>query len=178
MNLAGQALRFHTPDFVRRRALRELFQSTAAAFDLPAPALNGASADELLDRYAAFTAEHGNALLGAGERLAATRRSLYLSAYSIGTRLRRELGIESTDDAMAAARSVYRMLRIDFMPVAADEAQVSTCYFSRYYSAPVCRLMSALDQGLWAGLSGGGRLEFRQRITEGAPCCLAAVTSP
>jgi len=32
----------------------------------------------------------------------------------------------------------------------------------------VCRLVSALDRGLMAGLARGGELSFRQRITEGA----------
>jgi hypothetical protein len=33
--------------------------------------------------------------------------------------------------------------------------------------------MSALDAGLFAGLTGGRTLTFTQRITEGAPACLA-----
>jgi hypothetical protein len=39
----------------------------------------------------------------------------------------------------------------------------------------VCALVSALDRGLLAGLTCGGELEFRQRITEGADSCRACV---
>lgn len=175
MNLAGQVLRFYVPEIARRRALHELFQSSAAAFGARLPPLRG-SADELLDRYAMFTAEHAAASLSSGRRIAQIREHLYASAYAIGARLRCDLNLSSSSDVMAAARAVYRMLRIDFRRTADGEVRVGQCYFSRFYSPPICRLMSALDQGLLAGLSRGGRLEFRQRITEGAPFCLAAFT--
>lgn len=173
MNLAGRMLRFHVPELVRRRALRELFRSTAAAFGASPPSPAGLSAEGLLGSYAAFTAEQAATVLRSGAQQQVIRRRLYDLAYAIGTRLRNDLDITSTEDAMAAARAVYGMLRIDFQRVSEGDVCVRRCFFSTFYSAPVCHLMSGLDQGLLAGLTGGGRLEFRQRITEGAPCCLA-----
>jgi hypothetical protein len=61
--------------------------------------------------------------------------------------------------------------------VSHGEITVRRCPFSDVYSVEVCRLVGALDSGLLAGLSGGDRLEFTQRITEGAPCCLARLRS-
>ena len=74
---------------------------------------------------------------------------------------------------MAAARMVYELLDIDFRGTGQGEITVRRCAFSDIYSAEVCWLVSALDTGLLAGLSGGDRLEFSQRITESAPTCLA-----
>jgi hypothetical protein len=74
---------------------------------------------------------------------------------------------------MAAARMVYGLLDIDLRGTRDGRITVRRCAFSDVYSAEICRLISALDAGLLAGLSGGDRLEFTQRITEGAPCCLA-----
>jgi hypothetical protein len=173
MNLTGEMLCLYVPDFVRRRALRELFQATATAFGTSVPAPSDESADQLLERYAAFTAAQATVALASGKDVAPIRRKLFESAYAMGVRLRRELGVNSTTDAMAAARAVYRMLRIDFRTPAEGEVRIPQCYFSRFYSPAVCELISALDQGLLAGLSGGGRLAFRQRITEGAACCVA-----
>jgi predicted ArsR family transcriptional regulator len=68
---------------------------------------------------------------------------------------------------------VYGLLDIDLRGNGRGELTVRRCAFSEVYSAEVCRLVSALDAGLLAGLSGGDRLEFTRRITEGAPCCLA-----
>lgn len=178
MNLKGQLLRFYMPEFVRQRALRELFRSTATALGASMPAMYGASAEELLHRYALFTAEEAGALVRSGHDLVPIRYRLYDSAHAIGTSLRHELQITSARDSLAAARAVYRSLRIDFRPMPEGDVRIPRCFFSRFYSAPVCHLVSALDQGLLAGLSGGGRLEFRQRMTEGAPCCVAGFVEP
>jgi hypothetical protein len=173
MNLAGQTLRFYVPEFVRRRALRELFESTAEAFGVSMPAPGDASAEELLNRYAAFTAEQATAALRSRSDLSVIRERLYASAYAVGRRLRHALGVTSTRDAMLAARAMYGMMRIDFVPSPEGDIRIPYCFFSWFYSSRVCKVMSALDQGLLAGLNGGGKLEFRQRITEGAAFCAA-----
>lgn len=176
MNLTGQMMRLYVPEPIRRRALHELFGATAQAFGRSVPPLEHASADELLYRYARFTAEEGAQRLARGGDLAEVGEQLFSAADAIGRRLRRDLGITSTSDTMAVARAVYRLLRIDFRGTPDGDVRVSRCYFSDFYSAAVCKLISALDQGLLAGLSGGGRLEFRRRITEGTPSCVAVFT--
>jgi hypothetical protein len=146
---------------------------TASAFGASAPALDDVSSPELLQSYAAFTSKQAAALLESGRDVAPVKEQLYTSAYAIGQRLRRELGIVSTGDAMAAAQAFYWILQIDFRHTRGGDVRIEHCFFSRFYSAPVCRLMSSLDQGLLAGLNAGGRLEFHRRITEGAPYCEA-----
>ena len=78
-------------------------------------------------------------------------------------------------DAMIAARICYRMLDIDFKGNAGGEVCITRCSFSGVYSPAACQVMSALDAGLLAGLTGGGRLLFSQRLTEGFPSCRARV---
>lgn len=78
-------------------------------------------------------------------------------------------------------RSLYRAIGIDFagelrgeLPGGLPrEVVIGRCFFSRFYSEGVCRLISALDSGVAAGISGGGQLEFYQRLSEGHECCWA-----
>jgi predicted ArsR family transcriptional regulator len=173
MSLAVRMRDRHVPAAARRAALRALFATTAAGFGCPAPPLGGLDADALLRRYALFTTDQAEAALRDGRDLLALQDRLERGARALGARLRTGLRLRTTEDAMAAARVVYGLTDIDFHGTGHGEITVRRCPFSEVYSAEVCRLISALDAGLLAGLSGGDRLEFTQRITEGAPCCLA-----
>jgi hypothetical protein len=154
------------PDWVRKLLLRRLFTGTAGAMGVATPDLRGLSSEELLTKFARFTA---NADADSAELFAVT--------YGFGTWLRRVFHIRSTSDVMAAARFVYRAIGIDFEGDASGEITIRRCFFSNVYTPSSCRTMSALDAGLLAGLSGGRRLLFSQRITAGFPCCRAYLES-
>ena len=187
MSLALRLLDGHVPAVARRGALRALFATTAAGFGCPVPPLDGLDADTLLRRYALFTRDQAEAALGQarqsmgaaeaalrdGQDLPALHDRLERGARALGARLRTGLRLHTAEDAMAAARMVYGLLDIDLRGNGRGEITVRRCPFSEVYSAEVCRLVGALDSGLLAGLSGADRLEFTQRITEGAPACLA-----
>ena len=173
MSLALRLLDGHVPAVARRAALRALFATTAAGFGCPVPPLGGLDADALLGRYAQFTTDQAEAALRDGRDLPVLQDRLERGARALGARLRAGLRLRTTEDTMAAARLVYGLLDIDLRGDGRGELTVRRCPFSEVYSAEVCRLVSALDAGLLAGLSGGDRLEFTQRITDGAPCCLA-----
>jgi hypothetical protein len=173
MSLALRVVDGHVPAIARRAALRALFATTAAAFGCPVPPLGGLDAAALLRRYAEFTRDQAEAALRDGRNLPALQQRLERRARVLGARLRAGLRLRTAEDAMAAARVVYGLLDIDLRGTGEGEITVRRCAFSDVYSAEVCRLISALDAGLLAGLSGADRLEFTQRITEGAPCCLA-----
>jgi hypothetical protein len=136
------------------------------------------SGADLLSAYAAFsTARSVFAARRRGD-VDAARRALWTSAHRAGTRLRSALGIRTTADAMAAAHAIYRLIGIDLWGSSAGNVSVARCSFAPTYSAEVCSVMSSLDAGLFAGLTGGGRLTFTRRITEGAPACTAILMSP
>ena len=168
MNLLGRVARIWIPPVVRRRVLGGLFARTAAAFGQPMPSVRGLSAEQTLHAFAEFTATATDT-----PQLA---RRLYEVTVGPGRWLRRAFGVTSTQDVMDAAQVVYRLLGIDFDGDQRGEITIGACFFSRVYPPEACRVMSALDAGLLAGLSGGRRLEFAQRITDGYTCCLARLT--
>lgn len=165
MNVLGHLAVAYMPGPVRKALLARLFADTAAAFGRPAPPLRGLSVDQTLIAFRDFTA-HPPVDRGAYERL-------FRMAHHYGTWLRWACGVASTEDAMTIAQAVYRVMGIEFRGGADGEITISRCFFSNAYSPEICKLMSALDTGLLAGLSHGGLLAFSQRITEGHPSCLA-----
>lgn len=173
MNLLVKLLELHTPGAVKERALRALFAGTAAAFGCASPPREGRTYDEHLAAYARFTAEQAERALRSGEDLDGLHDRLYQHAHDLGRRLRRALRITDGRDVIALERTLYRAIGIDFRGTAGGDVTISRCFFSAYYTSGVCRIVSALDDGLFAGLSGGGRLVFTQRITEGYDCCKA-----
>src|SRR5512143_3530528 len=150
MNLLSRVLPHNLPAFVRGKLLAELVEATADAFECPAPTLDHLAYDERLRSYALFSREQAEKALSSGRNLLAIKTHLYQNAYPLGARLRKWFGVDAMSDVM-----------------------VNGCYFSQFYSGPVCDLISALDDGVFSGLLGGGRLAFSERITEGRQCCRA-----
>jgi hypothetical protein len=173
MGLLVSALQIYMPDFVKKRALTELFKSTAAAFEAEVPQLAGLDSAECLAQYARFAQTHAEQRLRDGHEVEAVAERLYRNAVAMGQLHRKLLRPGTIQDMMAIGRVLYRILDIDLRGDARGEVVISRCYFSRFYSGEVCRLMSAMDRGLFAGLSNGGELTFSSRITEGQPCCRA-----
>ncbi len=179
MSLRVRLFSLPLPAFVRKACLRRLARLTANAFRAALPLNRGLSCAALLDRYAAFTAGQGEALVrfGTAADRAAVEDRLFSGARELGCRLRSALGIRRPADALAVARVLYRMISVDFRgsapgrDAAGSTFVVHRCFFSFHYSPSVCGLISQLDAGLLAGLSGGKGLVFTRRITEGAAFC-------
>jgi hypothetical protein len=177
MSILLPLLEAHTPPFVRPLVLALLFRSTAAAFGCPAPRLRAQPYDERLCRYALFTAAEAEKVNQGGSDPSTCAARLYEQAYRLGRVSGRLLGIRTIEETMTAGRMLYSTLEIDFQGDAHGQVRIPSCYFSSYYSPQVCRLMSAMDQGLFAGLSGGGLLVFKTRISEGYDYCQAQFTA-
>ncbi len=173
MGLLVRALQIYTPKFVKRRALTELFRATAAGFQAEVPPLAHLDSQACLAEYARFAQAHAEQQLPDGQGIEAVQQRLYRNAVEMGRRQSRWLRPRTVADVMAVGRVLYRILDIDLRGDARGEIVIGRCYFSRLYSAEVCRLMSAMDRGLFAGLSNGGELTFTSRITEGQACCRA-----
>jgi hypothetical protein len=173
MAVLVRALEIWTPECVKRRALIQLFNFTAAAFEAKVPPVIGLDSTECLARYARFTQTHAEQRLREGRGIEAIEAQLYQNAVELGQQHGKQLRLGDVEDVMAIGRVLYRILGIDFQGDAQGEVVINRCYFSRFYSGEVCRLMSAMDRGLFAGLSNGGELNFSSRITEGQPYCRA-----
>jgi hypothetical protein len=165
------------PEPVRRWALRALFHATADAFGGPTPGLRGRSADEILDAYAVYTDERARDLLGRPDRRQLVERRLRSNMERVGRRVRLALGVRSTRDALDIARRLYRLIGIDLAGDEQGHIVVTRCSFATRYSPAVCRVMSASDAGLLAGLTDGHRLSFDERITDGALACRATLVA-
>lgn len=173
MSLLVSALQIYMPDFIKKMAVPQLFNSTAAAFEAEVPPLMGLSSEECLAQYARFAQAQAEQRLRGGREVETLEQRLYRNAVEMGRRQGKWLRPGTVQDVMDIGRVLYHILDIDLRGDARGEVVISRCYFSRFYSAEVCRLMSAMDRGLFAGLSNGGALTFSSRITEGQPCCRA-----
>lgn len=173
MNIAVRLLQWYTPIFVKKMALHDLFAATVAAFDCTAPSYKRLAYHDCLRLYALFTQSQVEAMIRDGRDLATVEQRLYENAFQLGKKYARLLPIRSQAEMMVIGRLLYDILDIDFQSNAQGEVVIRRCYFSHFYTGPICRIMSAMDRGLFAGLSQGGQLRFTTRITEGSPCCLA-----
>jgi hypothetical protein len=174
LSLAGVYL----PAPFAKSRLDRLIVATADAFQSSAPDTDGLSYDESLTAFAIFSRDQTEACLNLPGKPDAVRGRLFEAAQSIGQDLRREFRVATGQDVASALRISYKALDIKFEGAGYGEAVIPRCFFSAYYSGPVCRVMQALDQGLACGLSLGGRLTFTSRITEGSPCCRAVLQPP
>jgi hypothetical protein len=163
----------YLPPSVKRKRLKQLFVLTADAFESSVPRVEGISLDELLERYAQFTREEAEKSIGRPETREKVRERLYRNAFTLGNELRRKYRIRTRRHALQMGRIIYKVLKIDFRGDGACGIVVKRCFFSSYYSAEVCALISALDEGMMAGLTSGLKLQFIERITDGNECCRA-----
>ena len=176
MNFALRILKLYFPDSLKKRMLTELFDLTAQAFGVACPEIKSMSYGKTLKAYAVFTAGEAGRLSPNSPEWRAANERLYENARSLGTKLNKTLRLSDPQDILEMIRILYKMLGIDFAGLADGEVVIRRCFFSRFYGASVCRLISSLDEGIAAGLSDGGRLEFSGRITEGRDCCRGRFT--
>jgi len=151
-----------TPQRVKRWGLERLFAVVATAFGVPVPEPETGR----LAQFAAFTRGQAERALRGGNRDA--QRLLYSGALTLGRELRRRAGAGSVRARLRLARIAYRSIGVDFREEA-GRFVIDRCYFAQCCPAPVCALMSALDRGLIAGIS-GGRPIFHERVS-GCECC-------
>jgi hypothetical protein len=116
-----------------------------------------------------------DALLARGGSIAPVQERLFAGAREMGRGYRAQFGVATMREALAVAKFLYRGLGIDLRPDGRGCLRMERCFFSSYYSPDICRIVSALDEGLFSGLTDGGRLCFTQRITEGSECCRADI---
>jgi hypothetical protein len=173
MNLVALALKAYVPKWIKRQKLNSLFEATAMAFGVSVPNLDHFTFEQRLEQYAVFTRNEVEKRLQSGDDMREVRKALYLHAYNLGNELRKQLRLKSKTDVLFVGSALYRAIGIDFEGRSTGSVVIHSCYFSKFYSEAICRIMSSMDEGITAGLSGGCKLSFSQRITEGKPCCVA-----
>ena len=178
MNTALALAEFHVPSFLKKRELKRLFMVTAAAFECEMPQLGYVSYSKALTLFAEFAERESRETLEKGGNLNAIGERLYTGAHDLGTELRRKFRLGGMNDSMRAARLIYGMLGINFLGTPRGEVTINRCFFGERFSPGTCRIISALDKGLMAGLTNGGTFTFTRRMTEGADTCMAYLIPP
>jgi hypothetical protein len=178
MNLRLLAAKIGIPTFVKKKKLDELLQLTAQAFGCVAPEVPERSYRDRLKSYAEFTRSQAERCLRRSDTVEEVESRLLQGAHHLGEKIRRDFRLKGPKEVMDMSRVLYRLLEIDFEGEPGGEVIIKRCFFSDYYSPETCRLISSIDVGLAAGLSGGGMLSFSQRLTEGGACCRARLVLP
>jgi hypothetical protein len=178
MNLLGKITCYYLPTAIKKRNLNQLIRLTARAFQSEPPDTNGKSYQECLQKFAYFTQKKASEIIVRKDNMPKVKKRLYRNAFLMGYNIRKLLGIHTQSEVMAISRRLYGFLNIDFQGDSSGQITIKKCFFSSYYSKEICQLISALDEGIVAGLSAGGKLSFNQRITEGKPCCQGQLIMP
>lgn len=158
-----ERLKFADPD----AALRQYAEFTASC-------MSSAAACSDPDGYVKTgTGEAGSDAGGAPDTELPDR--LYQEAFRLGSLIRRITGFRDRRDLDRLIFCLYRNIDISMSGSTDCGLIVSGCFFSEFYTPWQCRLMSCVDSGVIAGICGGGRLEFTERITEGCGRCRACL---
>jgi hypothetical protein len=152
-----------------------LFAIGEKVVQMPTPNPLPASPDGLVRAFAIYSKAAADRVLASPALKVRVRHELFEAAHQMGAELRAELRLASPWEALLAARVLYRGLGIDLRVDPEGAVTIPTCLFSRYYSGEVCRLMSALDEGLITGLTATGTLSLGKRKTEGEACCSGTI---
>ena len=173
MNLLLSIARIYLPAFIKKKKVQELFELTAEAFQSDLPAIKNLSYDDCLKAYAHFSKTKAEGVIRLHYDTEAVKKRLYRNAYQMGEKLRKDFRIETQADVIRLSKILYKILRIESTGSSSGEVIIKRCFFSQFYTPDVCEMISSLDEGMAAGLSAGGRLVFKERITEGRDCCHA-----
>ncbi len=160
------ALGRRTPDALLKFQAQILLDMAARGFGTKRKRIRSRTPDGALAEYAGYTVR----CMTSGP---ADPDRLYRAAYRTGQMIRRLSGLRTADDISRLVFYLYRNIRITMHGEIPGEITVSECYFSHIYTPQQCALMSEADSGFIAGLCGGGRLAFTERITEGCDACRA-----
>jgi hypothetical protein len=162
------------PAALKKREMQHLFRISASAFGCAVPCIAALSYGQSLSEFARFTRSEAVKLYSPGGDIEGARERLFHGGRTLGERIRGICRIATGDQAVSAMRILYRAIGIDAR-FEGSVMTVSRCYFSSGYSPDTCSVLSALDDGIFTGLSGGERLRFIRRLTDGSACCHAEI---
>lgn len=94
-------------------------------------------------------------------------------AYRTGRLLRVLFLVRTQEAARQLVVKLYRNIGISMSFQSEDLIYFNSCYFSHFYTPNICMAASSLDDGFIRGITGCGRLSFKQRITENCEYCIA-----
>lgn len=156
-----------------RIELQLLMNLTAAAFDRKPLRIWTRPHQEALAAYAACTRDW---MQHTDKPLSALHSDMHRASLRKGRLLRHLTFFLNDADRTRLVFALYKGIGIHMRGTLPGTLQVTSCFFSSYYTSGMCALISAMDDGIVSGIMGGGQLVFTQRITEGCGCCQAHLT--
>jgi hypothetical protein len=195
MSLRLRALAKRTPERVLAKELSRVDELTTAALDGllerhapgalarlgPRPEGSGADLEGRRDSMAAAHEARVKALVDAVGRERAVnlaREELFRVGIRLGEEARARLGVgDALEDLVLAAKVLYRVLGIEFRVEREGSGgaviRVDRCALAQRYSDDTCLALSATDEGVVNGLNPRVTMVFEERLTAGAPECVA-----
>ncbi|MCD7840473.1 MAG: hypothetical protein LUG46_07625 [Erysipelotrichaceae bacterium] len=155
--------------------IKILMRQTAKVFGVKSPTVIGFSLSKLLKAYAQLTTDISMKFIENKQDRNQLYQNLYDMAYHLGSDLRWWLRPQNNQDCFSIIEMLYRHIGITLCEESSTIC-VYQCYFSDFYTPEVCSIISAIDQGIFAGVYQGGTLSFYKRITEGYEKCEAKFT--
>lgn len=173
MKLVVKCFSLYMPKSFKKIQLRILLKMAAEVFNCAQPSIKGKSYEEALFLFASFTKEQAKMCLMDKENAIIVRQSLRDKSFYVGQRLRKVTRLSKPKDITMLLQLIYRNIGIELENGAYGNIRIHQCYFSDIYCASICSFISAMDEGIFAGLNQGGKLEFQKRMTKGSSCCQA-----
>lgn len=173
MNIKLKLLEFYVPFIIRYKILSEIYKITGEAFKDKLIISNSINHRKGLKRYAIYSNELTLGAIYSRKDLEEIKYRLYRNSYIVGHKLRKFFSITNIEEAMQTAEIFYDIIGIEFSANDKNEITINKCYFSDYYDCRVCNIISAIDEGIIAGLTNGAKINFINRITDGNKCCYA-----
>ncbi|MCD7894599.1 MAG: hypothetical protein LUG60_13010 [Erysipelotrichaceae bacterium] len=152
--------------------IKILMKQTAKVFGVKSPTGIGFSLSKLLKAYAQLTTDMSLKFIESNQDRNQLQQNLYHMAYRLGNDLRWWLRPQNNLDCFSIIEMLYRNIEISLCEQS-ETICVHQCYFSDFYTPEVCSIISAIDQGIFAGVYQGGTLSFYRRITEEYEKCEA-----
>jgi hypothetical protein len=119
-------------------------------------------------------------ILGYEKGIKLGREAMFKAGLELGREAKKRLGVdESFKDLILAAKILYNVLGINFTIKKNNKTikmLINHCSLADYYTPETCRVLSAADEGVVHGLNESINMVFKERITEGAPECIAHIT--
>lgn len=117
--------------------------------------------------------------LGREEGTRLGREAVFEAGEELGKEARARLKVgDGPRDIERAARVLYKVLGIDIQITISGgqgEMRVMRCSLSSHYTQDTCSVLSAMDAGMFHGLSPRIELHFIESITSGKEECLASL---
>lgn len=173
MKIILKLLQLYTPCLIKKWQIQKLVDLSAEAFDCDSPNVMRMSYEKAMLTFAQFTQEQGQKILQEEKKVKIVKQVLREKAYHLGIMLRKILKMSDPKDISCLVRLLYRNIGIELDGCLPGKIEINCCYFKNFYQPEVCNLISSIDCGIIAGLYGGGRLEFKHRLTEGYRSCQA-----